>query len=89
VPLARRERDGKDDKKSSGIFTPGRKQPARRGGALVLGDQEGSGLVARALDDGDLAFEDDWPRGLAEALAAVVEELHERLLCPLGGIELT
>jgi hypothetical protein len=44
----------------------------------VIGDQEGSGLVARALDDGGLAFEDDWPRGLAEALAAMVEELHER-----------
>jgi hypothetical protein len=38
----------------------------------VIGDQEGAGLVARALDFSGLAFEDDCPRGLAEALATMV-----------------
>jgi hypothetical protein len=44
-----------------------------RDGHIEIGDQEGFGFVARALDYGGLAFEDDRPRSLAEALAALEE----------------
>jgi hypothetical protein len=40
-------------------------------GHIEIGDQEGFGFVARALDYGGLAFEDDRPNILAEALAAL------------------
>jgi hypothetical protein len=36
-----------------------------------LGDQEMFGFIARALDYGGLAFEDDKPDILAEAMAAL------------------
>jgi hypothetical protein len=42
-----------------------------RGGHIEVGDQEGFGFVVRALDYGGLAFEDDRPDTLAEALAAL------------------
>jgi hypothetical protein len=42
-----------------------------RGGHIEIGDQEGFGFVARALDYGGLAFEDDRPNTLAEALAVL------------------
>jgi hypothetical protein len=42
-----------------------------RGGHIEVGDQEGFGFVARARDYGGLAFEDDRPDTLAEALAAL------------------
>jgi hypothetical protein len=42
-----------------------------RDGQIEIGDQEGSGFVVRALDYGGLVFEDDKPRTLAEALAAL------------------
>jgi hypothetical protein len=42
-----------------------------RDGHIEIGDQEGFGFVARALDYGGLAFEDDRPNTLAEALAAL------------------
>jgi hypothetical protein len=38
---------------------------------IEVGDQEGFGFVARALDYGGLAFEDDRLDTLAEALAAL------------------
>jgi hypothetical protein len=40
-------------------------------GHIEIGDQEGFGFVARALDYGGLAFEDDRPNTLAEALASL------------------
>jgi hypothetical protein len=40
-------------------------------------DQEGFGFVVRALDYGGLAFEDDRPRSLCEALAALEKGLRE------------
>jgi hypothetical protein len=40
-------------------------------GHIEIGDQETFGFVVRALDYGGLAFEDDRPDTLAEALAAL------------------
>ena len=40
-------------------------------GHIEIGDQEGFGFVVRALDYGGLVFEDDKPRTLAEAMAAL------------------
>jgi hypothetical protein len=48
-----------------------------QGGHIEIGDQEGSGFVARALDYGGLVFEDDRPRTLAEALAALEKGLRK------------
>ena len=48
-----------------------------RDGHIEVGDQEGFGFVVRALDYGGLAFEDDRPRTLAEALAALEKGLRE------------
>jgi hypothetical protein len=48
-----------------------------RDGHTEVGDQEGAGFVARALDHGGLAFEGDRPRTLAEALAALEKGLGE------------
>jgi hypothetical protein len=47
-----------------------------RGGHIEVGDQEGFGFVARALDYGGLTFEDDRPNTLAEALAALEKGLR-------------
>jgi hypothetical protein len=44
-------------------------------GHIEVGDQETFGFVARALDYGGLAFEDDKPDTLAEALAALEKGL--------------
>jgi hypothetical protein len=46
-------------------------------GHIEVGDQEMFGFVARALDYGNLAFEDDRPGTLAEALAALERGLAE------------
>ncbi len=46
-------------------------------GHIEIGDQEMFGFVARALDYGNLAFEDDKPDTLAEALAALEKGLTE------------
>ena len=40
-------------------------------GHIEIGDQEMFGFVARALDYGNLAFEDDRPDTLAEAMASL------------------
>ena len=40
-------------------------------GYIEIGDQEGFGFVVRAIGYGGLAFEDDRPDTLAEALAAL------------------
>jgi hypothetical protein len=40
-------------------------------GHIEVGDQEMFGFVARALDYGGLAFEDDRPDTLAEAMAVL------------------
>jgi hypothetical protein len=48
-----------------------------RDGHIEIGDQEGFGFVARALDYGGLAFEDDRPNTLAEALAALEKGLRK------------
>jgi hypothetical protein len=52
---------------------------------IEIGDQEGFGFVARALDYGGLAFEDDRPDTLAEALAAL--EMGLRAWFKEQGIE--
>ena len=44
-------------------------------GHVEIGDQEGFGFVARALDYGGLVFEDDKPDTLIEALAALEKGL--------------
>ena len=44
---------------------------------IEIGDQEMFGFVARALDYGNLAFEDDRPDTLAEALAVLERGLRE------------
>ena len=46
-------------------------------GHIEIGDQETFGFVARALDQGGLAFEEDKPDTLAEAMAALEEGLAE------------
>ena len=40
-------------------------------GHVEIGDQEGFGFVVRALDYGGMAFEDDKPGTLAEAMASL------------------
>ena len=45
-------------------------------GHIEIGDQEMFGFVARALDYGGLAFEDDKPDTLAEAMAALEKGLR-------------
>ena len=40
-------------------------------GHIEIGDQEMFGFIARALDYGGLAFEDDKPDTLAEAMASL------------------
>ena len=47
-------------------------------GHIEIGDQEGFGFVARALEYGGLAIEDDKPETLAEAMAALEKGLMER-----------
>jgi hypothetical protein len=46
-------------------------------GHIEIGDQEMFGFVARALDYGNLAFEDDRPDTLAEAMASLERGLAE------------
>ena len=46
-------------------------------GHIEVGDQEMFGFVARALGYGGLAFEDDKPDTLAEAMAALERGLAE------------
>src|SRR5262249_53088151 len=55
-------------------------------GHIEIGDQEMFGFVARAIDYGGLAFEDDRPDTLAEALASLERGLAEYL--KREGIEL-
>jgi hypothetical protein len=50
-------------------------QWVRGHGHIEIGDQEMFGFVARALDYGGLAFEDDKPDTLAEAMAALEKGL--------------
>ncbi len=50
---------------------PGRPPVRVRDGHIEVGDQESFSFVARSLDYGGLAFEDDRPNTLAEALAAL------------------
>ena len=40
-------------------------------GHIEIGDQEGHGFIVRVMDDGGIVFEDDKPRTLAEAMAAL------------------
>lgn len=46
-------------------------------GYIEIGDQEDFGFVVRALDYGGLVFEDNKPRSLAEALAALEKGLRK------------
>lgn len=48
-----------------------------RDGHIEIGDQEGFGFVARALDYGGQVCEDDRPRTLAEALVALEKGIRE------------
>lgn len=43
----------------------------RCGGWIEIGEQEGTGFMVRALDEGGLVFEDAKPRTLDEAMAAL------------------
>ena len=45
-------------------------------GHIEIGEQEMFGFVARALDYGNLAFEDDRPDTLAEAMAVLEKGLR-------------
>ena len=62
---------------------PGRQFPAlamwvQEGGWVEVGRRKEAGLVARALDDGGVAFENNSSTTLAEALAALEEGLAGR-----------
>lgn len=46
-------------------------------GHIEIGDQEGFGLIARAIDYGGQVFEDDKPATLAEAMAALEKGLRK------------
>jgi hypothetical protein len=46
-------------------------------GHIEIGDQEGFGFVAMALDYGGTVYEDDRPRTLAEAMAALEKGLRK------------
>ena len=46
-------------------------------GHIEIGDQDGFGFIARALDYGGLVFEDKKPTTLAESLAALEQALAE------------
>ena len=46
-------------------------------GHIEIGDQEGFGFVARALDYGGMVFDDDRPSTLTEAMAALEKGLAE------------
>jgi hypothetical protein len=48
-------------------------------GHVEIGDQEGFGLVVRALDYGGLVFEDDMPSMLTEAMVALENGLRKWL----------
>ena len=48
-----------------------------RDGHIEIGDQEGFGFVAIALDYGGVVYEDDRPRTLAEAMAALDKGLRK------------
>ena len=48
-----------------------------RDGHIEIGDQEGFGFVAMALDYGGLVYEDDRPRTLAEAMAVLDQGLRK------------
>jgi hypothetical protein len=48
-----------------------------RGGHIEIGDQQSFGFLVRALDYGGVAFEDDRPSTLAEAMAALEKGLTE------------
>lgn len=52
-------------------------QFVRGGGWFEIGDQQGAGFVARALNHGGLVFEDRTPRTLREALAALERGLKD------------
>jgi len=46
-------------------------------GHIEIGDQEGFGFVARALDYGGLVVEDDKPNTLVEGMAALEKALAQ------------
>jgi hypothetical protein len=48
-----------------------------RDGHIEVGDQEGFGFMVMALDYGGVVYEDDRPRTLAEAMAALEEGLRK------------
>jgi hypothetical protein len=48
-----------------------------RDGHIEVGNQEGFGFVVMALDYGVMVFENDRPRTLAEAVAALEKRLTE------------
>ena len=62
---------------------PGRQFPAlgmwvQESGWIEVGRRKGAGVVARALDDGGVVFEDNSSSTLGEALAALEEALAGR-----------
>jgi hypothetical protein len=48
-----------------------------RNGHIEIGDQEGFGFIVRVLDYGGQVFEDDKPKTLAEAMAALEKGIRE------------
>jgi hypothetical protein len=63
-------------------------QFVRESGWIEIGDQQGVGFVARALDQGGLVFEDKMPRSLGEALAALERGLERDWPSVKAAIEL-
>jgi hypothetical protein len=55
-------------------------------GHIEIGDQEMFGFVVRALDYGNLVFEDDRPDTLAEAMAVLEKGIRQ--WCKEQGIDL-
>lgn len=62
---------------SVGKMFPAIAQWVRGYGHIEIGDQEGFGLVVRALECGGLAFEDDKAQTLAEAMTALETALAD------------
>jgi hypothetical protein len=70
---------------------PGRQFPAlgmwvQESGWIEVGRRKGAGVVARALDDGGVVFEDNSSSTLGEALAALEETLAGRFSNQEAGL---
>ena len=66
-----------EEQRSVEKLFPAIAQWVRGYGHIEIGDQEMFGFIARALDYGNLVFEDDKPDTLAEAMAALEKGLRK------------